>query len=357
MARALDLARRGWGRVHPNPLVGAVLLRDGAVVGEGWHAEYGGPHAEAVALAAAGAQARGATAVVTLEPCAHWGKQPPCADALIAAGVRRVVAAVADPNPLAAGGAERLRAASVDVELGVLGAEAAAQNAAFLRAAAEPSRPFVVLKLATSIDFRIADADGRSQWISGPAAREYVHWLRAGFDAIAVGLGTARADDPSLTVRGPLEPRVPPRRVVFDRWLELSPDSTLARTAREVPVIVIGAQGAPAERALALEALGVRVLLADGPETALAALRADGVTSLLVEGGAGTAGALVGASLVDRFVWIQAPLWLGDGGIPAVRGVPNVVLGAASRWHPVERRMLGEDTLLVLDRPSCSPDS
>ncbi|HEU5170263.1 MAG TPA: bifunctional diaminohydroxyphosphoribosylaminopyrimidine deaminase/5-amino-6-(5-phosphoribosylamino)uracil reductase RibD, partial [Gemmatimonadales bacterium] len=190
MARALDLAWRGWGRVHPNPLVGAVLLdRRGEVLGEGWHAEYGGPHAEAAALAAAGDRARGATLVVTLEPCAHQGKTPPCADAVIGAGVRRVVAALADPDPVAAGGAARLRAAGVGVEIGLLAERAAAQNAAFLHALAVSSRPFVALKLATSVDFRIADSSGRSRWVSGPAAREYVHWLRAGFDAVAVGAG------------------------------------------------------------------------------------------------------------------------------------------------------------------------
>jgi diaminohydroxyphosphoribosylaminopyrimidine deaminase/5-amino-6-(5-phosphoribosylamino)uracil reductase len=357
MRRALDLAWRGWGRVHPNPLVGAVVLKDGAVVGEGWHAEFGALHAEAAALAQAGEQARGATVVVTLEPCAHRGKQPPCVDALVRAGVRRVVAALRDPNPVAAGGMAQLRAAGVEVQVGLLGAEAAAQNAAFLSACREPARPFVVLKLATSVDFRIADAEGRSRWISGPEAREYVHWLRAGFDGIGVGLGTARADDPSLTVRGEVVPRVAPIRFVFDRGLELSLDSTVVRTAREVPVVLVGSPAAPAERARLLEARGVRVILADGPAAALRALRTDGVGSLLVEGGAGTAGWLLQAGLVDRFVWIQAPLWLGDRGVPAIRGVPDVELEGAPRWHPVERRALGEDSLLVLDRQPCLPAS
>ncbi len=357
MHRALDLAWRGWGRVQPNPLVGAVLLRDGAIVGEGWHAEHGGSHAEAAALAAAGDRARGATVLVTLEPCAHWGKQPPCTDALIRAGVRRVVAAVPDPHPIAAGGAARLRAAGIEVELGLLGAEAAVQNAAFLRSLAEPSRPFVVLKLATSVDFRIADTHGRSRWISGPVARAYVHWLRAGFDGLAVGLGTARADDPSLTVRGELTPRVPPVRVVFDRGLELSLESALVRTARETPLIVVGAASAPAAHARALEGRGVRVLLAGDPASALSALRSEGIGALLVEGGAATAGALLRAGLVDRFVWIQAPIWLGDNGVPAIRGVPDADVERAMHWHPVERRALGEDTMLVLDRNPCSPAS
>jgi diaminohydroxyphosphoribosylaminopyrimidine deaminase/5-amino-6-(5-phosphoribosylamino)uracil reductase len=357
MRRALDLAWRGWGRVHPNPLVGAVILKDGAIVGEGWHAEFGGPHAEAAALAQAGDQARGATMVVTLEPCGHRGKQPPCADALIRAGVRRVVTAIADPNPAAAGGTAQLRAAGIEVEMGLLGPEASAQNAAFLRALREPSRPFVALKLATSIDFKIADALWRSQWISGPAARDYVHWLRAGFDGVAVGLGTARADDPSLTVRGELKPRVAPTRIVFDRGLDLSLDLALVRTAREVPVVVVAGPMATAERTRLLEARGVRVLVAAGPEAALRALRTDGIGSLLVEGGAWTAGLLFRAGLVDRFVWIQAPIWLGDGGVPAVRGVPDISIDAAVRWHTAERRALGEDTLIVLDRVPCSPAS
>ena len=210
MERALSLAWRGWGRVHPNPLVGAVLLREGRIVGEGFHAEFGGPHAEAAALAIAGEAARGATAIVTLEPCAHFGKQPPCADALIAAGVRRVVFAIADPNPQASGGAERLRAAGIDVAHGVDAERAAIQNAAFLHRFRETGRPYVALKLATSIDARIADPEGRSRWISGPEAREYVHWLRAGFDAIGVGGRTAAVDDASLTVRGTVEPRRTP---------------------------------------------------------------------------------------------------------------------------------------------------
>ena len=183
MQHALDLAWRGWGRVHPNPLVGAVVLDGGEAVGEGWHAEYGEQHAEPIALAAAGPRARGATLVVTLEPCAHQGKQPPCVDAILRAGIRRVVAALPDANPVAAGGAAALRAAGVSVELGLERSAAEAQNAAFLHGLGNPERPFVALKLATSLDGRIADLEGRSRWISGSDARGYVHWLRAGFDA------------------------------------------------------------------------------------------------------------------------------------------------------------------------------
>jgi diaminohydroxyphosphoribosylaminopyrimidine deaminase/5-amino-6-(5-phosphoribosylamino)uracil reductase len=350
MSRALDLAWRGWGRVSPNPMVGAVVLKDGEIVGEGWHSEYGAPHAEPVAIADAGDRARGATLVVTLEPCAHQGKTPPCVDAILAAGLRRVVVALADPNPVAAGGAERLRSAGVEVEVGMLSQEAAAQNAGFLRALADPLRPFTALKLATSADFRIADAAGRSRWISGEEARAYVHWLRAGFDAVAVGLGTARADDPALTARGTPGPRRPLRRVVFDRELELPPTLRLV-TEQPAATTLIAGPATAEDRARTLEDRGVRVLRAADAVAALRLLREDGIGSLLVEGGGRVAGELLAARLVDRFYWIQSPVWLGEAGVPAVRGLPSVALAEAERWRVVERRPLGGDTLLVMDRP------
>jgi diaminohydroxyphosphoribosylaminopyrimidine deaminase/5-amino-6-(5-phosphoribosylamino)uracil reductase len=350
MRHALDLAWQGWGRVHPNPLVGAVVLANGEPVGEGFHADFGGAHAEPLALAKAGVRARGATLISTLEPCNHQGKQPPCTEAILRAGIRRVVAALGDPNPIASGGAGRLRAAGVEVELGLMAADAGRQNAAFLHRHRDPSRPFVALKLATSLDFRIADRDGRSRWVSGPEAREYVHWLRAGFDGIAVGVGTARADDPRLSVRGAVQVRVPATRIVFDRRLELPSDLGLVRTAAELRTFVIAEPGASADRAAALAASGARVLYAADLADALRQLRAADVTALLVEGGGRLAGALLDAGLVDRFYWIQAPLWLGDGGVPAVRGLTSPPIGGASRWQVAERRALGEDTLIVLDR-------
>jgi diaminohydroxyphosphoribosylaminopyrimidine deaminase/5-amino-6-(5-phosphoribosylamino)uracil reductase len=350
MARALDLAWRGWGRVSPDPLVGAVVLKDGEVAGEGWHREYGADHAEPMALAAAGGRARGATLVVTLEPCAHHGKTPPCVDAVLAAGVRRVVAALADPNPQAAGGAARLRAAGVGVELGLLEERAAAQNAAFLHTVRSQDRPFTALKLATSVDFRIADRSGRSRWISGEPAREYVHWLRAGFDGILVGIGTAIADDPALTARGVPEPRLPLRRFVLDRRLEL-PHTLRLVTDHPGTTAVIADPDAPEERARMLEERGVRVVRAYDARAALGLVRRMGVGSLLVEGGGGVAGVLLEADLVDRFYWIQSPVWLGNAGVPAVRGLGSAPLDRASRWRAVERRALGADTLLVLDRP------
>ncbi len=216
MDRALELAGLGWGRVAPNPLVGAVLLRDGVVLGEGYHGEFGWPHAETVALSQV-SDPSGATCVVTLEPCAHHGKTPPCVDALIRAGVARVVIAVPDPHPKASGGAAKLRGAGIDVEMGLGQEAAAALNAPFLFNATNNERPFLAVKMATSLDGFIADESGASQWVSGAESRAFVQWLRAGFDAIGVGARTAMQDDPQLTVRGPLQPRTPPMRVVFSK--------------------------------------------------------------------------------------------------------------------------------------------
>jgi diaminohydroxyphosphoribosylaminopyrimidine deaminase / 5-amino-6-(5-phosphoribosylamino)uracil reductase len=350
MVHALDLAWRGWGRVQPNPLVGAVILKAGELVGEGWHPEYGDRHAEAVALAGAGDRARGATMIVTLEPCSHQGKQPPCTHAIIHAGIRRVVAALRDPNPIAAGGGDELRSAGIEVELGALSDAAAAQNAMFLHSLRNPDRPFVALKLATTLNGRIADPFGRSRWISGEPAREYVQWLRAGFGAIGVGGRTARFDDPSLTVRGSVQPRIPPRRVVFDSAADLSPQLTLVRTATETPTIAVITPVADPGRVKRLEAAGVTVLTAGDLTQALGSLRQLGIESLLVEGGGQLAGALLAAGLVDRYYWLQAPLWLGDDAVPAIAGLPARDLDQADRWRVIERRALGEDTLLVLDR-------
>ncbi len=249
MRRALDLAREGWGKTAPNPMVGAVLVRDGVVVGEGYHAQFGAAHAEVAALQAAGEGARGATLYVTLEPCAHHGKTPPCADAIAAAGVIRVVIAASDPNPDAAGGADRLRARGVAVEFGEGEAGARELNAPFFHRFAHPERPFVTLKMAVSIDGAIAAADrSTTTHLTGPESRREVHRLRAGHEAIAVGIGTVLADDPALTVRDWAPPRVPPTRVVFDSALRTPPDSLLARTAAEAPVLVV-ARDRPPERA------------------------------------------------------------------------------------------------------------
>lgn len=351
MDRALALALRGWGRVNPNPLVGALLLRDGQVVGEGYHAELGGPHAEAAALASC-ADPKGTTCVVTLEPCAHQGKTAPCAPALLSAGVRRVVAAMRDPNPKAAGGLELLRQGGVVVEVGLRQEAAAAMNAPFLWGVARPDRPFVALKIAVSLDGFIADAQGRSQWISGEEARGYAQWLRAGFDAVAVGRRTADADDPQLTARGPVIPRIPPRRVVFARSGRVREDLRLVRTAKEVPTVVVTSPQARDWTAKRLSGTGVQVIGADGVRAALRQLRELGVVSVLVEGGSTLAAELLGRDLVDRLYQIQAPVWLGTG-MPAFGPREAVLLKSAHPWVVTERRALGRDSLLVVDRELC----
>ena len=345
MRRALRLARRGWGRVAPNPLVGAVVVRDGAMVGEGWHAEYGGPHAEVAALRAAGEHARGATAYVTLEPCNHWGRTPPCVDALLAAGVARVVIAAPDPHAIAAGGADRLRVAGVTVDVGVLVEQATELNAPFFFDVTGGARPWITLKLALSIDAAIADHTRAPAWLTGERSRRVVHRMRAGHDAIAVGIGTALTDDPQLTARDVPPPRVAPRRVVFDRAARLPLDATLVRTAREQRTCVVCGPDAPTERRDALESRGVEILAAASITDACAALRAGGVRSLLVEGGAGIAGALWRADLVDRLVIFQAPVVLGAGALPAFGGVPPERGRGARRIPVLRRRMLGDDLL------------
>jgi diaminohydroxyphosphoribosylaminopyrimidine deaminase/5-amino-6-(5-phosphoribosylamino)uracil reductase len=354
MDRALVLALRGWGRVSPNPMVGAVLLRDGQVLAEGYHPEFGGPHAEAAALAAC-PDPRGATCVVNLEPCAHQGKTPPCANALVAAGVRRVVMALSDPHPQAGGGRNVLERAGIEVAIGLRREAAATLNAAFLWGWARLDRPFVALKMATSLDGFIADAEGRSRWISGPEAQDYAHWLRAGFDAIGVGRRTADTDDPQLTVRGPLAPRVAPRRVIFARSGRVREDLTLVRTAAEVPTIVVTAPQHRGPTAARLGAAGVQVMGTEGLANGLAALRALGIGSILIEGGSTIAAELLAHGLVDRLYWIQAPLWLGSG-MPAFGPREPIALEGATPWVVTERRSLGRDSLLVVDRELCLPE-
>ncbi len=345
MRRALDLALEGWGKTAPNPMVGAVLVRDGVVVGEGYHARFGEAHAEVAALRAAGERARGATLYVTLEPCAHQGKTPPCTEAIAAAGVRRVVIAVGDPNPAAAGGAERLRDAGIAVELGEGEAAARDLNAPFFHRFAHPERPFVTLKLAVSIDGAIAAADrSTTTHLTGAESRREVHRLRAGHDAIAVGIGTVLGDDPALTVRDWEPPRVPLRRVVFDSTLRIPPDSGLVRTARQTPVIVVAREPQP-QRARTLEASGVDVVVASGLPEALQALAQRGVGSLLVEGGARLAGSFLERAAVDRLIIFQAPVVLGHGALNAFAFAPPADVARLARLRVLERRVLGDDVM------------
>jgi diaminohydroxyphosphoribosylaminopyrimidine deaminase/5-amino-6-(5-phosphoribosylamino)uracil reductase len=349
MRRALALAARGWGQTAPNPMVGAVLVRDGVIVGEGWHERFGGPHAEVNALTAAGDRARGAHLYVTLEPCAHYGKTPPCTDAIAQAGVRAVTIAAPEPTRTAAGGASALRNAGLEVEIGLEEHAARELNAAFYHTAVS-DMPWVTLKLAVSADGAIAprrESDGpcTGQWLTGAAAGIEVHRMRAVSDAVAVGIGTVLVDDPRLTVRHFAAPRVPPVRVVFDRRARTPLGSFLVRTAREIPTIVVAASESPASVPL-LRERGVEVIAAPGLHDALRLLAVRGIRSLLVEGGAGLAGALLGGGLVDRLVLIEAPVTLGEGALDAFSGVPggSRVLEA---FELCEERRLGSDLLRV----------
>jgi diaminohydroxyphosphoribosylaminopyrimidine deaminase/5-amino-6-(5-phosphoribosylamino)uracil reductase len=355
MRQALALALKGWGRVAPNPLVGAVLLKNGEVVGVGYHREYGAPHAEVEALSACD-DPHGTTCVVNLEPCSHRGQTPPCTDALLMTGVVRVVAAVRDRDPKARGGVEYLRRHGVEVEVGLAREEAAALNAPFLWAHARAHRPFVALKLATSLDGFIADKWGTSKWITGGAARDHAYWLRAGFDAIAVGRRTADRDDPMLTARGTVQPRIPPKRVVFSRRGVLRSDLQLVSGADAVPTILLTSSESRQSATQALAGSAVRVLEAAGLEQALEELRREGVTSLLLEGGAELAASFLDANLVDRIYWYQAPMLLGAG----LRAFPQrtaIQLTEAQVWVPTERKTLGDSNLLVVDRELCLPGS
>ena len=341
MRRALELARLGWGQTAPNPLVGAVIVRDGTVVGEGYHARFGERHAEPRALEAAGERARGATMYVTLEPCAHTGKTPPCVEAILRSGIARVEIATADPNPVAAGGMHKLRSAGVDVRVGMLEAEARELNAAWVHALTS-TRPWVTLKMAVSLDCAIADRTETTTRITAGPARRYAHALRAGHDAVAVGMGTVRTDDPQLTVREVAPPRVPPTRVVFSRAARLSLTSTLANSIAQGPVIVTGHSIDP-EYERALRDHGVEVLLSSGLGEMLTALRARDIRSILVEGGAGIAGELLAAHLVDRLVLVQAPIILGQRSLNAFSMAPSVTGAEARRWRVVSREVFGDD--------------
>ena len=325
MDLALRMAERGLGRTWPNPAVGCVIVRDDRIVGRGWTQPPPGNHAEVEALTRAGQQALGATAYVTLEPCCHYGRTPPCTMALIHAGIRRVVVATADPFPRVDGrGIDQLRQAGIQVDVGLMAAEAEAQNAGFLLNVGE-KRPLVTLKLASSLDGRIATRDGESQWITGARARASGHHLRATHDAIMVGTETALLDDPTLTCRLPGLENQSPVRVVLDRRCRLPLTSRLVRTIEEAPLWLITSEGADDSDLRGYREAGVKVIPISSPQEnpldpalVLAALAKEGITRLLVEGGATLAAALMRAKLVDRLSWFQAPMVIGGDGRPAI---------------------------------------
>jgi diaminohydroxyphosphoribosylaminopyrimidine deaminase/5-amino-6-(5-phosphoribosylamino)uracil reductase len=365
LARARDLALRARGRTGPNPMVGAVVVRDGRVVGEGWHEGAGTLHAEPVALRAAGDAARGATLVCTLEPCSHHGRTPPCAEAVIAAGVARVVVGCLDPLERGRGQGVRVLAAA-GIEVAVAGGEEAeacrALNAPFLTWALT-GRPLVTLKLATSLDGRVATATGETRWISGPAARALVHRWRADSDAVAVGIGTALADDPMLTARDLEGPVRQPARVVFDSLARLPLTSALVRSAGQVPLVVLVGEAAPADRVAALAAAGAQVVAAPGPggrvgvDAGLDALGAREVQSLFLEGGPGLAAAFLAARAVDRVEWVVAPVIIGGDAAPGAVGGPGLgPLAEVPRLAGATVTRVGED-VLVSGRLRPPPDA
>jgi diaminohydroxyphosphoribosylaminopyrimidine deaminase/5-amino-6-(5-phosphoribosylamino)uracil reductase len=345
MRMALSLARRGLGRTAPNPAVGCVLVKDGRIVGRGWTQPCGRPHAEAVALAQARDAAQGATAYVTLEPCAHHGVTPPCAEALIAAGIRRCVIACSDPDPRTAGkGIMALSSAGIETVTRVCEDEARALNAGFF-SRIERQRPWVTLKLATSLDGCIATAAGESQWITGEAARQHAHLLRAQHDAILTGIGTVLADDPQLTCRLPGMEDRSPIRIVLDSQLRLPEHSALVRSALRTPLWVMTKASASA----ALERAGVRIFLLPEliPATVLSALASEGVTRLLVEAGPRVSTSFYESEMVDEICWYRAPLVIGAGGKQAVQPFAQP-LRALSHWHVIREAILGTDRVLWL---------
>lgn len=351
MDAALALGRRGLGRVWPNPAVGCVVVDvDGCVAGRGWTQPGGRPHAETEALRRAGERARGGTVYVTLEPCSHHGRTPPCADALIAAGVARVVTTTGDPDPRVAGhGFERLAAAGITIDIGLAERQARFDQAGYL-SRIEDGRPLFALKSAASLDGRIAAAGGDSKWITGPEARRVGHRLRASHDAVLVGVGTAIADDPRLDCRLDGLEDASPLRIVLDSGLRLPLALDLVQGARARPTWVVCALGAEAERRYALEEAGVRVIVAaagvDGrvdPGSLGQSLAAEGLTRILVEGGGGVAATLLSAGMIDRIHAFRAPIAVGGDGVAAIGPLGLDRVADGPRFRRIETRDIDDD--------------
>jgi diaminohydroxyphosphoribosylaminopyrimidine deaminase/5-amino-6-(5-phosphoribosylamino)uracil reductase len=359
LARTIELARRGAGSVRPNPIVGAVVARDGEVLGEGWHQRYGGAHAEVNAIEACGMQdLADATLYVSLEPCCHEGKTPPCTDAIVQAGIRRVVVASDDPTEKASGrGLGILRDEGIEVVLadGELARTARLLNQAF-RKHARVGRPWVLFKSAMTLDGKVATRSGDSQWISGEESRELAHRWRASVDAVVVGIGTALADDPQLTARPagmPAEPESQPRRVVFDSLARLPPTSQLVAAAAEIPLTVVVSRAAARAETEALEAAGVQVIVATGENeparvrSALDQLGALGVAAVLLEGGPHLAGAFLDAGEIDELRLFLAPLLLGGSAArDPLEGEGVERISEALRALTFDCESVGEDLLI-----------
>lgn len=354
MALALHLAARGAGYTSPNPMVGAVIVRDGEIVGRGWHRRYGGPHAEVEAIRQAGERARGATLYVTLEPCNHYGKTPPCTEAILAAGIKRVIIANPDPNPrVTGGGAAFLRARGLEVSWGLLAEQGARLNEAFFTAVTT-GRPFVIAKAAASLDGKIATWRGESQWLTGPQARRWVHRLRHRVDAILVGLGTVLRDDPQLTTRLPRGRGRDPIRIILDSRLQLPLTARVLHLQSQAPTWIVATPAAPPDRRQALEAAGARVIILPARQdrvdlTALLTyLGEQRVQSLLVEGGATVLGAFFDQKLLHKVHLFLAPKLIGGREAPGIFGGEGVAaLAAAPQLQEVTCRRLGPDFLFT----------
>jgi len=354
MRSALWLTERAQGQTWPNPAVGCVIVRDGVIVARGWTQPGGRPHAEAEALRRAGEAARGATAYVTLEPCANWGRTPPCSKALIEAGIARVVVGCLDPDPRVDGkGLAWLEREGVAVRLGVL-EEAALFAHRGLYRRIQDGRPMVTLKLAQSVDGRIAARTGHSQWITGERARMEAHRLRATHDAILVGSGTVLADDPKLTCRLPGLGHRSPVRCILDRRLRTPAKAGLVQSAREVPVWLFTSSKSDEGQRHALMHEGVDVIALDepGPEAVLTALGRRGIGRLMVEGGASVAGSLIRAGLVDRLHLCTAPLVIGGDGLAGIGDLGLDRVDQAPGWRRIDQRQLGPDLLQVFEAAS-----
>jgi diaminohydroxyphosphoribosylaminopyrimidine deaminase/5-amino-6-(5-phosphoribosylamino)uracil reductase len=356
MALALALGRRGQGRTWPNPAVGAVIVKDGVIIGRGWTQAGGRPHAEVEALARAGEAARGATLYVTREPCSHVGKSPPCADAVIAAGIARVVSAIEDPNPEVAGqGHARLRKAGIVVDVGLSAAEAAHDHAGHFRRIRD-RRPHAILKLAVSSDGKIAAAGHRPVAITGDAAKARVHLLRAQCDAILVGIGTVLADDPLLTCRLPGMEAQSPVRVVLDRSLRMPGTSRLVHSARETPLWVMTSNTSEAPAAMKLGAAGAQVIsVATAPSgldltAVLHALAEKGITRLMVEGGSRVASSFVAANLADEVWLLRGEGIVGTDGVAALDALPLSAITRSPDWRVRASETLQRDTLTIYER-------
>jgi diaminohydroxyphosphoribosylaminopyrimidine deaminase / 5-amino-6-(5-phosphoribosylamino)uracil reductase len=359
MQLALTLGRRGQGRTWPNPAVGAVVVNDGVIVGRGWTQPGGRPHAEPEALWRAGEAARGATLYVTLEPCSHFGRSPPCADAVIAARVARVVSAIEDPNPEVAGrGHARLRSAGITVDIGLGAVEATRDHAGHFRRIRD-KRPHVILKLAVSSDDKIGAAGRKPVAITGEAAKARVHLLRAQCDAVLVGIGTVQADDPLLTCRLPGMEEQSPVRVVLDRALRISGTSRLVHSARETPLWVMTSSLSEAPAAMKLGAAGAQVIRVATTTTpppgldllaVLHALAEKGITRLLVEGGARVASSFVTAGLVDEIWLLRGPDAVGANGVAALDALPLTSITQSPTFKRRASETLQEDTLTIYER-------